>query len=79
MFFLNLLLTVLIWAIFLRVILSWVSPGSQNGFTQFVNDITNPILLPIQKLLPKTGMLDFSPLAAIIILDLLRYALKTLF
>ena len=74
--FLNVLITVLIWLIFIRVILSWVAPTSENPIVSFVTDVTNLILLPIQRLLPKTGFLDFSPLVALILLDLIKYAIN---
>ena len=43
-----------------------------------VNRIVNPILNPIRKVLPQRGMLDFSPLVAIILLQILEYILRRL-
>ena len=48
---------------FARFILSWVpsSPGDAiYDFTVFVNEITDPLCLPFQKLIPPLGGLDFS-------------------
>ncbi|OIP22507.1 YggT family protein [bacterium CG_4_10_14_0_2_um_filter_33_32] len=56
--------------IFIRVILSWFSIN--NGFTQLITDLTDPILGPIREILPKKTMLDFSPLVAIIVIQLLQ-------
>ncbi|MFH1749684.1 MAG: YggT family protein [bacterium] len=75
--FLDLLLTILIWMIFIRVIFSWIWPNVENPLIQFLKDITNPILLPIKKIMPKTGMIDFSPLIAVLILDLIRMAINS--
>ncbi len=75
--FLDLLFTVLIWAIFIRVILSWIWPNTENSTIQFLKDITDPILLPIKKILPKTGMIDFSPLIAILLFDLIRIGINS--
>jgi YggT family protein len=59
--------------IFARVILSWVaSPVSRNPAVQFVRQVTDPMLAPIQSILPRTGMFDFSPMVAILVLQLLR-------
>jgi YggT family protein len=43
-----------------------------------VNRIVNPILNPIRKVLPQRGMLDFSPLVAIILVQILEYILRSL-
>jgi YggT family protein len=61
--------------IFLRAIVSWVSPGQTNVFTYVLYQITEPILSPIRRILPATGGIDFSPLAAIIILQVISYFL----
>lgn len=59
--------------IFARVILSWVaSPVSRNPAVQFVRQVTDPMLAPIQSILPRMGMFDFSPMVAILVLQLLR-------
>ena len=59
--------------IFARVILSWVaSPVSRNSVVQFIRNVTDPMLDPIRSILPRTGMFDFSPMVAILVLQLLR-------
>lgn len=59
--------------IFARVILSWVaSPVSSNPAVQFVRQVTDPMLEPIRSILPRMGMFDFSPMVAILVLQLLR-------
>ena len=35
--------------------------------------ITEPVLSPLRRILPRAGMIDFSPLAAIILLQLIIY------
>ena len=61
--------------IFLRAIMSWISPGRANFFTDVLYHITEPILSPIRRILPATGGLDFAPLAAIIILQVISFFL----
>jgi len=41
-----------------------------------VNRIVDPLLNPIRRILPQTGMIDFSPLVAIIVIQILEYILK---
>ncbi len=43
-----------------------------------VNRLVNPILNPIRRLLPQTGMMDFSPIVAIILVQILEYILTRL-
>lgn len=43
-----------------------------------VNRIVNPILDPIRRILPQTGMVDFSPLVAIILVQVLEFILRYL-
>ncbi len=70
--FINILVTVLYVAILARVLMSWFpapSPGSPFAqIRQMVFQITEPILGPIRRLLPSMGMLDLSPMVAIILL-----------
>ncbi|UCE01179.1 MAG: YggT family protein [Chloroflexota bacterium] len=43
-----------------------------------VDRMVNPILNPIRRVIPQTGMLDFSPLVAIILVQILEYILRSL-
>ncbi len=43
-----------------------------------VNRLVNPILNPIRRLLPQTGAMDFSPVVAIILVQVLEYILTRL-
>ena len=58
-------------AIFLRAILSWVVRDPYNPVVQFLDQITEPILQPIRQIMPRMGMMDLSPLVAIILLSIL--------
>ncbi|MEE8418663.1 MAG: YggT family protein [Dehalococcoidales bacterium] len=61
-------LEVLTLIILARVFISWVSPGQSNTVTNILYLVTEPILAPLRRVLPKYGRLDFSPMAAVIIL-----------
>jgi YggT family protein len=58
--------------ILVRVVLSWVAPHSRNPFVEFVRQVTDPILRPIQSILPSTGPFDFSALVALLIIWFLQ-------
>lgn len=61
------------WLIIARVILSWVSVNPNNQLIRFIYEFTEPILRPIRQIMPRGSMpLDFSPIVAIILLELLQ-------
>lgn len=51
--------TMIFWAIFIRAIGSWFSRGNSQ-MDYLLYQITEPLLAPIRRVLPNTGMLDFS-------------------
>jgi len=76
--FLELLLNALTLTIFFRILLSWVSPGQTNMLTDLLFHITEPMLAPLRRVIPRVGALDFSPLAAVIILQVLGWIVSGL-
>jgi YggT family protein len=54
--------------IFARVLLSWVDPGGRGAIAGFVVQTTEPILAPVRRFLPRSGMLDLSPLVVLLVL-----------
>ena len=62
--------------IIVRIVMSYVvSPGSSNPFVEMVRSATDPILRPIRSILPDTGMLDLSPMVAILLIQVLERVL----
>ena len=43
---------------------------------RFLDSIVQPLLLPIQRILPPVGGLDLSPLVLLVVLDLISRALR---
>jgi len=43
-----------------------------------INRIVEPVLIPIRRILPQTGMVDFSPLVAIILIQVIEFILTQL-
>lgn len=58
-----------------RVLLSWVDPQGRNPFAAFIIQTTEPILGPVRRLLPRTGMFDLSPIIVILVLTAILRAL----
>ena len=64
-------------AIFIRIIFSWIGMDPQNPVVVFLHEITEPILAPIRQFIPRMGMLDLTPMVAIILLSLIaRFAAR---
>lgn len=51
-----------------RVLLSWVNPRFEGPIARFLYDTTEPLLAPIRRFMPQTGMIDLSPLVLILLL-----------
>ena len=66
-----LFLKVFFFALIISVILSWVAQGSHNPAVELINQICEPLLVPIRRVLPSMGGLDFSPIVAFLILNLI--------
>lgn len=62
---LDMVLTLAMWLIIIRALISWVSPDPNNPVVQFLYAATEPILRPMQRLLPRMSGLDLTPIIAI--------------
>jgi YggT family protein len=74
--FLGLLLQILWIAILIRVILSWFPVDQSNPIVRIVWEITEPVLAPFRRVIPRIGMFDLSPLAAFLVISFLAQALR---
>lgn len=63
--------------IIIQVILSWVQPGAYNPATVLMHQLCAPLLHPLRRLLPPAGGMDWSPLVAIILLNLILLLVVT--
>lgn len=59
-------------SLFIEVILSWIMPhDTYNPITPLVKRMNAPLLTPIRRWLPLIANIDFSPIVAMILLQLL--------
>lgn len=58
--------------ILIRLLLSWVNPDPYAAWVRFIYQVTEPFLEPFRRLLPPLGMIDFSPLLALLVLSFIR-------
>ena len=57
--------------------ISWVRPDLNNSVMRFLRSMVEPVLTPVRKVLPPMGGLDFSVLAVLFVIYLLRAALAS--
>src|SRR5438552_17225275 len=73
-FVLHMLLQAYIWVVVIRALLSWVNPDPWNPIVRFLHQVTEPVLRPIRRRLPMSGI-DFSPMVVILAIYFLQWFL----
>jgi YggT family protein len=61
--------------IFIRIIFSWGMLSYANPVMRFLVNATDPLLVPLRRMIPPLGMMDISPIVAFIILWLFQAAI----
>jgi len=72
------LLSILVLFIFIRFISSWFV-FTRKTFLGFVMRVTNPIMLPVQRLIPPIGMFDISAMIVLLVVSFLQSIVLNLF
>lgn len=67
---------VLIFAIFARSIITWFPIDREGPIVGALNAVTEPILEPLRRIIPRMGALDISPMIAIFLLIFINSALR---
>ena len=73
-------LTIYMWIIIGRALISWVNPDPHNPIVTFLYRATEPVLAPIRRWIPLRGMgIDISPIIVILIIYFLQmFLVKTM-
>jgi YggT family protein len=70
---LDLALTIYMWIIIGRAVISWVNPDPYNPIVQFLYRVTEPVLSPIRSRIPFGNMgIDISPILVILAIVFLQ-------
>jgi YggT family protein len=70
---LNIVLTLYMWVIIARAVLSWVSPDPYNPIVRFIYSVTEPVLSQIRRRLPVSfSGIDFSPIIVFLVIIFLQ-------
>jgi YggT family protein len=69
--FIQLMVSALFLVVMGRVLISWINPRFEGPVARFLYETTEPLLAPIRRFLPQTGMIDLSPLVLVLLLGVL--------
>ena len=78
---LDILLTIFMWIVIARAVLSWVSPDPYNPIVRFIHKVTEPVMYQIRRRIPVNfGGIDFSPIIVFLaIIFLQRFVVHSLY
>jgi YggT family protein len=79
LFILSDLINIYKYILIARILLTWLP--SINWYNQpfrFLRDITDPVMMPFQRIIPPIGGLDLSPMLLFLLLDLVQRGLLNL-
>ncbi len=73
-------LTIYMWIIIIRALLSWVNPDPYNPIVRLLHQVTDPVLYRVRRLIPLPMVgIDLSPIIVIVIIIFLNnFLVKTL-
>lgn len=67
-------LTIYMWIIIARAVLSWVNPDPYNPIVRFIHNVTEPVLYRIRRSLPVSySGIDFSPIVVFLAIMFLKW------
>lgn len=79
-FIIQTLLTIYMWVIIIRALISWVNPDPYNPIVSFLYRATEPVLSRVRRVIPYMGGIDLSPMVVILVIIFLqRFVVSSLF
>lgn len=77
---LDIALTIAMFVVIARAILSWVSPDPHNQIVRIINQLSEPIIFPIRRRVPYFSGIDFSPIIVLLIIFFLdKFVVNSLY
>ena len=70
--FVDVLFQILIFAILIDALISWFPIPPTSPIVRILDDITEPILAPLRRVVPRLGMFDITPIVAMFLLEILN-------
>ena len=59
-----------------RSLMSWFPVDPRNPIAEFLITVTDPILVPLRRIMPRMGMFDLTPMAAVLLILFLQKIAK---
>ncbi|GIN61448.1 membrane protein [Robertmurraya siralis] len=73
------LISIYSWALIIYILLSWFPNARDSAIGQFLARICEPYLDPFRRIIPPLGMIDISPIVAILVLRFATSGLHQLY
>lgn len=67
------------WLIIIYVLMSWIPNARESGLGHMLGQIVEPYLEPFRKIIPPIGMIDISPIVAILALQIAEAGVVAIF
>ena len=68
---------VLIFAIIIRSLISWFPIDRDGPVVRALDAVVDPIMVPLRRVIPPLGMIDLTPMAAILLLLFIQSVLAS--
>ena len=75
-YWLGQLMQILAFAVFFRAIASWLPIDREGPVIRALEAVTEPVLEPLRRVVPTIGMIDITPMVAMIVLQVISSALQ---
>ncbi len=75
LFLMNIFFSFCIFVVLLRIMLQCLRANANNPICQMVAKITNPVVLPLRKIIPRVNFIDLSSVVVLIALEILKFTL----
>jgi len=72
-------ITIYSYALIIYILMSWLPGARESQFGEFLGRLCEPYLEQFRKFIPPIGMIDISPIAGILVLQMARYGVFELF
>jgi YggT family protein len=76
--FVEVFLQIMSLLILVRVLISWFPIDPSNPIIRILFQLTEPILAPFRRVIPRIGMFDLSPLAALLVIQFLQSSIPAM-
>jgi YggT family protein len=67
------------YAVIIYILMSWFPNARETAIGRFLGKIVEPYLEPFRRFVPPIGMIDLSPLVALLVLQFASYGVSQLF